>query len=268
MHRLVPLLCLLVCFLVPAVCAWGEEVFILDNGNVVRGRVVREDEKQIVVRLSGFVQENRITLLPREVVRRFLNVDPRRKIGLPAVEEEITLAFQPETVRDGVPRTVLLAPELTAARDRAALGSGTQLPQAELEMANENFFARLRRVAIVAAPDNVEGRVLLGILLFIVLTVLVAGGARMLGMRATSVHASSSLGLLLGIFLVSDLLWSDALLRADRALWIVPLQAVIWLGVARSTLDAPLSRTVPLFAMVLFASTCFVFAIGSLLISV
>ena len=266
MHRLLPLLCLLAGFLLPAVPAWAEEVFILENGNVMRGRVVSENEEQIILRLSGFAEENRITIRPSEVVRRFLNVDPKRqaKLRAAAQEEEITLAFQPEAPRDGVPKTTLIAPDLMALRDRDAAG----LPQGDVPMASEDFFSRLQRVSIASTPASLEGRLLLGLLLFVVMTVLVAGGARLLGMRATSLHASSSLGLLLGVFLVSDFLFSDALLRADRTLWVVPLQVVIWLGVARSTLDAPIIRTVPLFALVLFASMCFAFATGSLLVSV
>jgi hypothetical protein len=135
------------------------------------------------------------------------------------------------------------------------------------DLAKEGFFARLGRVTYVAMPETTEGRVLLGLLLLVVMTVLVAGGARLLGMRATSLHASTSLGLLLGVFLVSNVIWSDVLLRADRAMWLLPLQTLIWLGVARSLLDAPLSRTIPLLALVLFASTCCGFSIGAFLVA-
>ena len=131
----------------------------------------------------------------------------------------------------------------------------------------EGFFGRLQRKAVLATPSTIEGRVLLGVLLLIVMTVIVAGGTRLLGMKAASLHASTSLGLLLGVFLVTDILFSETLLRADRALWVVPLQVGIWLFVARSTLDAPLSRTVPLLAVVLFAATSFVFAVGSVLVA-
>ena len=251
--------------LLAATPAWAEEVFVLDNGNVVRGRVVRESEDEIVIRLSGFVNENRITLRPSEVVRRFTSVDPNRKVGLPETVLDEAPDHAPLGPRNGVPRTIVLATDL---RNPHASAPGYDLPNGEVAMESEGFFARLRRVSLMALPESLEGRMVLGFLLLVVMTVLVAGGTRMLGMKAVSLHASTSLGLLLGVFLVIDILWSEDMLRADRAVWIVPLQAVIWLFVARSTLDAPLSRTVPLFSMVLFASTCFVWATGSLLVSV
>jgi hypothetical protein len=264
------LLPLLVLLALPALAlpAWAEEVFVLDSGNVVRGRIVRENEEQVVIRLSGFVEENRLTLRPSEIVRRYTGVDPDRSSGRPRALSEPVVPMTIVSAQDGVPRTVLLAPDLLGSRaSTAGLREDEDLAR-ERAMANEGFFARLSRVAVVAMPTSLEGRLLLGMLLLIVMAVLVAGGTQLLGMKAASLHASTSLGLLLGVFLVTDILWSDALLRADRALWVLPLQALIWLGAARSTLDAPLSRTIPLFALVLFASTCFVFATGSLLVSV
>ena len=48
------------------------------------------------------------------------------------------------------------------------------------------------------------------------------------------------------------------------ALWILPLQAGVWVATARALLDAPLARIIPLFSLVLFAATCFVFLTGAL----
>lgn len=267
MRTLLPILGPLLLCLAAALPAFAEEVFILDNGNVVRGRVVREDEEQVVVRLAGFAVENRITLKSSEIVRRFLSVDPHQRPGMARATQDPTSQISMLGTHTGVPHTTLIASDLQQSA-RIPVGAPGDLPTGEVSMEEEGFFARLRRVCMVAMPESLEARLLLGFLLLVVMTVMVAGGTRMLGMKAASLHASSSLGLVLGTFLVADILWSASLLRADRAVWILPLQALVWLGVARSTLDAPLSRTVPLFAMVLFASTCFVFATGSLLVSV
>ena len=252
---------LLLLFLV-ALPAHAEEVFVLENGMTVKGRVVREDDEQVIVRPSGFVEENRLTLRRSEIVKRYQNVDPDREPGKTVELDEIP-AHKPAGPQNGVPQTTLIANDLKAGKVDPDELLGT-----DRAMETEGFFARLARVSKVALPESFEGRLMLGVLLLIVMTVLVAGGTRMLGMKAASLHAYSSLGLVLGVFLVADILWSEALLRADRAVWVVPLQVAIWLFVARSTLDAPLSRTVPLFSIVLFASTCFVWATGSLLVSV
>ena len=55
--------------------AAAEEVFVLDNGEVLRGWVVREDEEVVHVRLSGFMGEARIQVPARRIVRRFLSVE-------------------------------------------------------------------------------------------------------------------------------------------------------------------------------------------------
>ena len=265
MARLLPLLCVLALLVGAAPAAWAEEVFVLDNGNMVRGRIIRQDAEHVVVRLAGFVEENRITLRTSEIVRQYTSVDPLRRPGPgPMVEDQVMPAALAPSSYDGVPRTVLLAPDLIG-REGAEPTPG--LPVGDVDLASEGFFGRLQRVAALAAPGTLEGQVLIGILLLIVMSVLVAGGTRLLGMKAASLHASTSLGLLLGVFLATDVLWSEALLRADRALWVLPLQAVIWLGVARSTLDAPMSRTIPLLALVLFAAVCCAFATGSLLVA-
>jgi len=252
--------------------AEADEVFVLDNGYTVRGFVVREDAERVVVRLAGFAEENRITLQPSEIKRRYKNVPPK------PLRRTLDEDFEPPIgdvklgLSSGPPRTVQYTDLPPAPRDdlgrSATRGLSGRVPDTNPSLRSESYFGRLYRVSILALPPSLEGRLLLGVLLLTVLSVMVAGGTRLLGMRAPSMHASTTLGLLLGIFLVGDIFLSSEVLRADRALWLLPLQAVIWLGAARATLDAPLARTIPLFALVLFASTCFVFATGSLLVSV
>lgn len=245
----------------PAVEA--EEVFVLDKGSVVRGIAITETDEKVVVRLSGFLEENTITLRRSEITRRYLLKDPNASTRTVASDIEAPADAPPLQGRPGVPRTIRLAPDGTARAD----DDGTLLAE-QPAIEDEGFFERLGRRARLALPDALEGRLLVGALLLIVLATLVAGGARMLGMKAVSLQASTTLGVLIGLFLLADILFHGEVLRADRAIWILPLQAAIWLGVARSSLEAPLARAIPLFAFVLFGSTCFVFATGTLLVSV
>ncbi len=241
--------------------AEAEEVFVLDKGSIVRGIAVTETDEKIVVRLSGFLEENTITLRRSEITRRYLLKDPNAAPRIVASDVEAPTDAPPLTGRPGVPRTIRLSADGSVRAERP-------LPAEQRELEDESFSERLSRRARLALPDALEGRLLVGALLLIVLATLVAGGARMLGMKAVSLQASTTLGVLIGIFFLADILLHGELLRADRALWVLPLQAAIWLGVARSSLEAPLSRAIPLFAFVLFGSTCFVFATGTLLVSV
>ncbi len=258
------LLCL--CFLLYlglAPAAAAEEVFVLKQGSVVRGVAIRETEDRIVVRLSGFIDENRITLRRAEIARRFLLEDhvntPRRAPS----DVEAPAQAVPLTGVAGVPRTIRLGPDGSPRQVLPSDASGSPPP-----LDAEGFLERFERRARLALPEALEGRLVVGLLLLIVFATLVAWGVRLLGMKSASVQASTTLGLMLGVFLVVDTLFQTELLRADRAIWILPLQALLWLGVACGSLEAPLSRSIPLLAFVLFGSSCFMFATGTLLVSV
>lgn len=239
--------------------ARAEDVFVLDNGVVVRGFVVREEGERLVVRLTGFAEANTVTLRTSEIVRRFASVEPHSARGQAPSERDL------RPIHDDL----AWAPQRPAAAVAAAEEAFADAPSgADLPLAAEGFFARLQRVTVLALPRSLEGRLLVGLLFFLVLAVIVAGGTRVIGMKAPTVQASSTLGLLLGAFLAANIGLHDELLRADRALWVLPLQAAIWLAAARAALDAPLARVVPLFAFVLFGSACCVFLTGSVLVSV
>lgn len=252
--------------------ARAEEIFILDNGVVLRGRVAREGDGKVVIRLAGFREENTVTVRESEIARRFVNAGSR----IPKSDDESAEPLPPLPAGYPLPPSALpTTSQPDAGPDDTAATAPYQptvldepIPRGEPSLQSEGFFERLQRVTGLALPKSFEGLLLLAFLAFVVLTVLVEGGSRALGMKAPSLHASSSLGLLLGIFLAADFLMHDEILRADRAIWILPLQAAVWLVVARTALDAPLSKTVPLFAFVLFGSTCFMFFTGSLLVSV
>ncbi len=251
-----------------ASAAQAEEVFILRNGAVVRGFVVRETEEKLVVRLAGFTEVNQVTVRKSEIARRYETKKSEPAVHIPPVGDDAMdavtiphvpgMSTGPEPTKGPKPRT----------------GSSTTAPKAdgpasvrEPTLEDEGFFARLQRVTGMALPRSLEGLLLVGFLFFVVLTVMVAGGARVIGLKVPSLHASSSLGMLLGVFLAADIGLHHELLRADRAIWILPLQAAIWLFVARTALDAPVGRVVPLFAFALFGSACFIFFTGSVLVS-
>jgi hypothetical protein len=271
------LLCapLLILFLAGDVEA--EEIFVLDNGVVLRGRVVREDDKRIVVQLSGFAEQNTVTVRATDLVRRFTSIDPRASRKRPPAAGDAssggTVLKVPPPASERVPASDEHSPPVPtspavedAPSPDASIFDGLD-ESGEPDLESESFFLRVRRVSGIALPRTLEGLAVVAVLCFVVLTILVAGGTRALGMKAPSLGASSSLGLLLGVFLLLDFLLHVDLLRADRAIWVLPSQAVVWLVVARTALDAPISRTVPLFAFVLFGSTCFLFFTGSVLVS-
>jgi len=245
--------------------AEAEEVFVLAGGSIVRGTMVRETEDKIVVRLSSYYDENTITLRRAEITKRYLLKAGQAQRPEVAHDVDAPADAVPLQGMPGVPHTIVLASD----EDLVGRGvDGEPLPRAEPSLDSEGFLERLQRVVSQALPETLEGRLVLGGLLLLTLAAFVAGGTRYLGMKAASLQASTTLGFLLGVFLVADTIWHEQLLRADRAIWIVPLQGVIWLGVARGSLEAPLSRTIPLLALMLFAATAFAFGVGSVLVSI
>lgn len=262
MRVLLCLACLLLGLALSAPAAQAEEVFILENGVVLRGFVVREADDKLVVRLSGFTEINQVTVRRSEIVRRY-ETKPYKPPVVMVPTDDDTHGMETPTI-PGMERPSA-APGATATPGppvEKPAGSGR-----EPTLESEGFFARLQRVTGMALPRSVEGLLLVGFLFFVLLTVLVAGGAKVIGMKAPSLQASSSLGILLGVFLAADIGLHHEFLRADRAIWILPLQAGIWLFVARTALDAPVGRVVPLFAFALFGSACFIFFTGSVLVS-
>lgn len=246
--------------------AMAEEVFVLQGGSVVRGTAVRETEDSIVVRLNSYYDQNTITLRRDEITKRYLLKDDGTEKPDQPTDVDAPKDAPPLEGRPGVPHTTVLATEeaLTGIGPTGTSGTGHGEPSLD----SEGFFERLQRVVVTGMPKALEGRMAVGLLLLVVLAAFVAGGTRFLGMKAASLQASTTLGFLLGVFLVADTIWHTELLRADRAIWIIPLQAAIWLGVARGSLEAPISRTVPLLALMLFAATAFAFAVGSVLVSI
>ena len=236
--------------------AWpaaAEEVFVLDNGEVLRGWVVREDEEAIHVRLSGFVGEARIQIPAKRVVRRFLSVEKSSE--------------RPETPEpDDWARTakhVAPVPEVIP-HDKKLLD---QIPAEEPSLRDEGFFRRMARVIVLSIPQDLAGRLILGLLLFGALLSLVALGARVAEIDTMGAPQAVVLALLLFGFLAVDVWMYQEVLRADRAIWIVPLQGLLWLSAAWGLARCGGARAVLLFAFVLFSLAVVLFVAGAILVS-
>ncbi len=257
-----PVLLSLALLVLTAAAARAEEVVVLDNGVVLRGRVVREQEDRMTIQLSGFTTDSRVSVEKRRIVQRYVSID-RARTPAPGPSEAIGAAPALAPVRAPAPRVESLMPVYVAPE-----WEEVALPVEEPPPAEEPFFERLRRVTPLSLPSSAMGLAIMGLLMFVCLAALVTMGARWLDMGLPSLQATWTLALLYGTFAVGDLALHRELLRADRALWVLLLQAVLWVGLAKALLETPTPRTVMLFAFVVFGSLVFVFVTGALLVSV
>jgi hypothetical protein len=242
-------------------CAWAgvaqaDEVFELDNGMVLRGTPVKETGTQVVLKLSGFSDEARITVETARIVHRRPG---NRGPGMGPAETTLARATDaPTSGTSDVPR----------------MGTRTWVPPSleddtleEPEVHHEGFFERLRRVALMAMPGDVGTRSALGALFFAALLALVGLGGRLLEIEGLNLPRALVLAGTLGLVVLSDTLYRETLLRADRALWIVPMQAAAWLGLTLALTRCGLGKAVLLLAFLLFSLSVVSFTAGSVLIS-
>ena len=232
--------------------AQAEEIFLLDNGEVLHGHVVREDDEAVTVRLLGFRGEARVDIPRTRIKRRFVSVDqtPRAPRG------------EKDWMAD--------ARHVELSTDGAANVESTQplvMPAEEPPARDEGFFQRLARVAVLALPPDTAGRTIIGLLLFAVLLVVVVLGGRIAEIESLGLGRATALSALLGFILFVDIWFYEDALRADRAIWLLPVQGAVWLTAAMGLLRTGIARTILLFAFVLFSVWVVVFAAGSILIS-
>jgi cbb3-type cytochrome oxidase subunit 3 len=233
--------------------AAAEEVFVLDNGEVLRGWVVREDEEVVHVRLSGFMGEARVQFPAKRIVRRFLSVEKSSdRPTTPKPDDWARTAKHVAAVPDVVPH------------ERNLLH---QIPAEEPSLRDEGFFRRMARVIVLSVPRDLPGRSILGLLLFGALLSLVALGGRVAEIDTMGAARAVALALLLGGFLALDVYLYKEVLRADRAIWIVPLQGLAWLTAAWTLTRCGGARAVLLFAFVLFSLAVVLFVSGAILVS-
>jgi hypothetical protein len=256
--RRIPLLVLVVAGLLAAAprSARAEELFVLDNGTVFRGEVLRETEDELVVKLAGFGRDARVTLEKKRIVRRSVTRYTSGPLAVPTPTE---------TVRE--PEEAGERPSLDARPTWIETSSAEREPVVEPPIHGENFFQRLARVAVLGLPKEPAGRVVLGALLLIALLAIVGMGGRMAEIETLSLGRATFLAALLGAALAADVFWHSHLLRADRALWVLPSQGFAWLAAAVATLRENVGRVVLLFAFVLFSVAIVVFSAGAILVT-
>ena len=243
-------LVLLACLARPAA---AEEVFVLDNGEVLRGWVVREDGDIVQVRLSGFAGEARIKIPAKRIVRRFLSVERRwERPQKPDPDDWARTAQHVASVPEVIPH------------DEELL---QRLPAEEPALKDEGFFRRMARVIVLSIPQDIAGRFILGLLFFGALLSLVVLGARVAEIDTMGAPHAVALALLLSGILAVDVWLYEEVLRADRAIWIVPLQGLAWLAAAWGLTRCGGARAVLLFSFVLFSLAVVLFVTGGILVA-
>lgn len=242
--------------------ARAEEAVVLDNGTVLRGSVVREDVTTIQLRLSGVGRDNRVTIEKDRIVQRFSTaVAP--KTPEPA-----------STAGDG--RKPLVAPpEDAGAQGPVPLVAGLSraletphLPDEEPLARQESIFQRMGRRALLAFPSSPLSRAFIAALGVVLLLCLVGLGAKMADIKGLTLANGTALALLLGVLLLLTVLWADPLLRADLAMFWIPIALLAWTGCAAAILKCRLGRSFVLLAFVLFAGLLTTFSAGVVLVTV
>jgi hypothetical protein len=140
-------------------------------------------------------------------------------------------------------------------------------PEPEPSLQGEGFFARLARVAEMSLPREVAGRIALGVLLWFALLAIVVMGGRIADLETLTFGRAVVLSGLLGAFLAADVVLRGELLRADRASWVLPAQAVAWSAAAWAVLREDVGRIVLLLAFMLFSLSIVVFSAGAIVVS-
>lgn len=255
MLRPVLLLLVLLLPLLAAPAAWAvEEVFVLDNGTTFRGQVIRSGDSDIQIRLAGFGRNASVTLATARIVTRFVPVDTTAR-----------------TTKTALPDADWTADAQAAAAAPIETDTPVVLEQAlpaeEPSTRDEGFFHRLARVAVLSMPASIAGRTVLGVLLFVALLALVMLGCRLAEIEELGLGRAAVLAALMGAFLVADIWLHEVVLRADRATWVLPVQAALWLTLAVPVLRCGFARTILLFAFVMFSLAVLMFTAGAILVT-
>lgn len=243
-----------------AAVAAAEEALVLDNGGVLRGWVVREDNDVIVFRLAGLGSDNRVTVQRRHVTQRFLTADKNRYAAATRASQA-----PPEPALD-LPSPLDLG--LASLPPPPHAESAPPIPAAEPGAAEETFFERTARRAAMAFPHDAASRFLLVCMGIVVLLALVALGGRMAEATGLTLGKTTFLALLLGSFLTIDVVWRETLIRADHATFFLPLEILAWVSSTAMVLKCGFGRAFTLFAFVLVAGACVGFGAAAILILV
>jgi hypothetical protein len=235
--------------------ARAEEALVLDNGAILQGHVIRETEDALVFRLSGVGTDSRIEIRRDRIVKRFTTFDPTRRVA------------------EADPSPELLRPPATesstsVAPTPAPFPTPLPLPAEEPAPYQETFFARLLRLAALAFPRELPARAFLGLLGFVVVLCLVGLGARVADLEGMTLGRNTVLALAFAGLVAANAYWSDRVLRADVASWLIPAQLLAWVALASATVRCGIGRAVLLLAFVVFTGSIVAFASGALLVIV
>jgi hypothetical protein len=229
--------------------ARAEEMLVLDNGTILQGTVLRDADGVLQFRLSGVGTESRVEVRRDRIVKRFSTLDPSKRVSY----------------SDLAPRE-LETP--TAATPAAPPPAPAPLPAEEPDSTEESLFDRFLRLAALAFPADGPSRVFLGVLAFVVVLCLVGLGGRVSDLSGLTLGRSTALAAAFCTGAAANLFFPDVLLRADRGVWVIPLQVLAWVGLAAVLLRCGVGRAVSLLAFVVFTAGIVTFASGALLVTV
>jgi hypothetical protein len=229
--------------------ARAEEMLVLDNGTILQGTVLRDADGVIQFRLSGVGTESRVEVRRDRIVKRFSTLDPSKKVV---------------SYSDLAPREL----ETPTAATPPPPPAPAPLPAEEPDSTEESFFDRFLRLAALAFPADGPSRVFLAILAFVVVLCLVGLGGRVSDLSGLTLGRSTALAAAFCAGAAANLLFPDVLLRADRGVWVIPLQVLAWVGLAAALLRCGVGRAVSLLAFVVFTAGIVAFASGALLVTV
>jgi hypothetical protein len=236
--------------------ARADEVFVLDNGMVLRGTAMSESKEKVVLRLTDFPDDARITVETNRIVSRRPGTVGKAVLPPPTPMSRAT------DVPNGDYASV---PRLTAPGWKPTQVTLTPLDDPLPQ--HESFAERLRRVALMAMPEDVVARGVIAVLFFVALLALVGLGGRLLEIEGLNLLRSSLLAGLLGAIILADFFCRDVLLRADSALWVLPAQAVSWLALTFAIVRCGIGKSVLLLAFMLFSLAVVTFTAGGVLVA-
>ena len=265
---LATLLVAFVAILAFAGLARAEEAFILDNGAVLRGTVIHEDDREVVFKLNGIGRDGRVTIEKSRIAQRFVTKDPKAPLsanGAPGADptSESSAGAEP-LLASYVPTAGSHAPPMLA----PMLARAPALPDEEPTASGEDFFQRSARRAMLAFPKSAGLRAALVALAIALLLALVEIGGRIVDIDGLSLGKSTTLALLLGLLLSVDALAADTLLRADRAPVLILAELLAWVGCAAGVLRSGIASAFQLLAFVLFAGVLVALGTGALLVTI
>jgi hypothetical protein len=125
----------------------------------------------------------------------------------------------------------------------------------------------MARVTVLALPSDPLAQFIVALLLYVAILALVGMGMRLAEIDSMGLLRNGLTALVLAGLLAADVYFHAELLRADRAILVLPAEGVGWMLSASFLLRCGFARSVLLFAFVLFSLALVVFAAGAILVT-